>query len=157
MSRLLVLSLVLSGCVQFPDNTEPMPCWVHHEVEKLGLGYEARHGVELTAEDWLCLHEPEVGFFSYEQYSKYCGGAGIACYIHSKDGRSAIIFSEYFFDHTEENQGSIIRHEAEHRLLHCLFGDWDPDHSHEDFDRHPPEVISLALESATQVSNYICE
>jgi hypothetical protein len=155
MKNLLLFAccLLLGGCTPFPD-TEEMPCWVHHDVEQLGLGYEARHGVALEDEIWECIHAPGVLFVTNEEYAQYCGGAGYSCYIHSEKGRGAFLFSDLFFELAQNNQRTIVRHEALHRLLHCLTGDPDSGHSSSDFDQHMPPT--LALEAEDQVSAYAC-
>ena len=162
MRSLLVMLVCVGGCLPFPD-TEPMPCWMHNELEKVGLAYEIMHDTALTNEQWSCLHDIEVAWPSDEYYQELCEG-GQACYLEM-DKQYALVFkTEVLTWPYERNFYALVRHEGLHRLLDCLGRKDYGDHTNVEFACSPGNTTatiwggpgSIVRESEYLVSNY-CE
>ena len=146
---LIIMLLKLStGC--FPATYEP-ECWMQNEAEKVALSYEELFDVELSNENFECIHTFEVGYGTTQEITEFCN-VGPNNTIYTGCFRPTVMrpkVEPFIYLSTEVTEPAeqimLFRHESTHLLLWCTTGNLDRNH-------HSP-----AFEEATEYADFIEE
>jgi hypothetical protein len=161
---LLVLFLLkyATGC--FPTTYESH-CWMQIEAEKVALSYEEMFEVELSNEDFQCVHDFEVTWATDEEITDFCNflpnqGPLNGCFRVTalRPGHPPLIMLSV--DYRDQNQLVwVFRHEATHLLLWCVEGNLDKNHHHPAFDMpdDPDNISIMEYANSIKETTWVCE